>query len=71
MGYFSYRDDTKIQTIMERFSTKICYGGGYIIPSLRLIELAHKSVFCASNGQTDNYNSGSIWDNGDDISDID
>jgi hypothetical protein len=52
--------------MMKSFTNKICYGGGYISPSLRQIDLAHKSVFCASNGSTENYGSQNIWEDFDD-----
>ena len=51
---------------MEKFNAKICYGGGYIIPTLRVCALNQVRTLCASNGTTQNYGSGSIWDEGDD-----
>ncbi len=38
----------------------------YVIPSLRVIVLAHQSVCCLSNGETENYDTQDIWGYGDD-----
>lgn len=47
---------------MKQFNTKFCYGGGYNAPSLRFITINAMKLMCASNGDTENYTSSSIWD---------
>ena len=43
-----------------------CRKGIYKSPSATVICLEQMMTFCASNGQTQDYESGSIWELGDD-----